>query len=381
MIANQKDKFSISDSKVYLNCAYMSPILKSVEAEGIAGIKRKRSPFEITPEQFFDETEELRRQYAKLLNAKEPERIVISTSVSYGMANVTNNIKLNADENVIVLGEQFPSNYYPWKRLCDASEAELITVSAPKAAEQRGKKWNEAILNTITDKTRVVAMSHVHWADGTLFDLVAIRKRTKEVGALLIIDGTQSVGALPFDVDQIQPDALICAGYKWLLGPYSIGLSYYGPYFDDGVPVEENWINRLHSEDFAGLVSYEDRYQPGALRYEAGEHSNFILVPMLLEAVKQINAWGVEKIQAYCKKICDSHLPALNNAKVEDPAYRGSHLFGIRVDPAKMEQLKAAIQEANISVSIRGDAIRVSPHLYNTDEEMKLLIDTINQNT
>ncbi|MEP2773676.1 MAG: aminotransferase class V-fold PLP-dependent enzyme [Fulvivirga sp.] len=380
MISTQKDKFSLSSDKVYLNCAYMSPILKSVEEAGIEGIKKKRNPFDISPEHFFKETEELRSEYASLINTKEPERIVVTTSVSYGMANVTKNIKLTADENVIVLGEQFPSNYYPWKRLCDSYGAQLVTVSAPKVAAERGKLWNEAILEAINEKTKVVAMSHVHWADGTLFDLIAIRKRTREVGALLIIDGTQSVGALPFDVKAIQPDALICAGYKWLLGPYSIGLSYYGPYFDDGVPVEENWINRLHSEDFAGLVSYEDRYQPGALRYEAGEHSNFILVPMMLQAVKQINEWGVENIQTYCKQLCDKHLPSLKNAVIENESFRGSHLFGIRVDPANMEQLKAAIQRANISVSVRGDAIRVSPHLYNTDEEMKLLMDTINQN-
>lgn len=381
MITTQKDKFSLSTDKIYLNCAYMSPILKSVEEAGIEGIKKKRNPFDITPNHFFEETERLRKEYAKLINTREPERIVISTSVSYGMANVTKNIKLNPEENVIVLGEQFPSNYYPWKSLCDSSGVDLVTVSAPKVAQGRGKKWNELILNTINDKTKVVAMSHVHWADGTLFDLVAIRKRTKEVGALLIIDGTQSVGALPFDVEAIQPDALICAGYKWLLGPYSIGLSYYGPYFDDGEPVEENWINRLHSEDFAGLVSYEDRYQPGALRYEAGEHSNFILVPMMLEAVRQINTWGVNNIQAYCKKLFDTHLPSLKNAVIESESFRSSHLFGIRVDSTKMENLKEAIQQANISVSVRGDAIRVSPHLYNTDEEMKRLVDTINQNT
>ncbi|HBX65139.1 MAG TPA: aminotransferase, partial [Balneolaceae bacterium] len=92
-------------------------------------------------------------------------------------------------------------------------------------------------------------------------------------------------------------DALICAGYKWLMGPYSIGLAYYGPALDDGNPVEENWINRYESENFANLVNYNDEYQPGALRYEVGEHSNFILVPMMLKAVQQLNQWGVENIQ------------------------------------------------------------------------------------
>ena len=110
----------------------------------------------------------------------------------------------------------------------------MQAISPPSILNGRGKEWNERILNSIDTKTKLVSLGHVHWADGTLFQLTDIRKRTKEVGALLVIDGTQSVGALPFDVDVIQPDALICGGYKWLMGPYSLGYAYYGEYFDQG---------------------------------------------------------------------------------------------------------------------------------------------------
>ena len=87
-------------------------------------------------------------------------------------------------------------------------------------------------------------MGIVHWADGTIFDMKKIRKKTSENNALLIIDGTQSIGSMPFNLNEIQPDALVCAGYKWLMGPYGSGLAYYGKYFDDGKPIEESWINR-----------------------------------------------------------------------------------------------------------------------------------------
>ena len=111
------------------------------------------------------------------------------------------------------------------------------------------------------------------------------------------------VGALPVNIDELQPDALIAAGYKWLMGPYSISMAFYGQAFDNAVPVEENWINRNNSEDFSGLVNYEDSYQPGAMRFDVGEHSNFILVPMIIEALKQLNSCGVENIQEYCRSI------------------------------------------------------------------------------
>jgi len=369
----KKTDFNLDSSVTYLNCAYMSPQLNIVEEVGIEGVRRKRNPFEISPKLFFDETEELRREYARLIHADDPKRIVVIPSVSYGMANVARNLPLQKGDNIIVADEQFPSNIYPWRALADEKQADIITVIPPKNSAERGKKWNEQILESITSKTKMVAIGNIHWADGTLFDLKAIRKRTREVGAWLVIDGTQSVGALPLNVQDIEPDALICAGYKWLMGPYSIGLAWYGPALDEGKPVEENWINRYESENFAGLVNYSDAYQPGALRYEVGEHSNFILVPMMLAAVRQLNDWGINNIQTYCRELISEAVKQLRNAgfSIEEEAHRASHLFGVRLSPDHNEKaVKSALEKENILVSFRGDSIRVSPNVYNTREEI-----------
>lgn len=363
----------------YLNCAYMSPLMKQVEKAGVAGLKAKRNPTLISPSDFFTTSGLLRQEFAKLIRLKDAQRVAIIPSVSYGLANVAHNIRLHNSDKVIVLAEQFPSNYYPWQRLCQDSGAQLVVV-APGQSTHRGKTWNEKILEAIDNHTRVVALGHVHWADGTLFDLKAIRKRTSEVGALLVIDGTQSVGALPFDVADIQPDALVCGGYKWLMGPYAIGLAYYGPHFDKGKPIEENWINRLNSEEFAGLVNYEMDYQPGALRYDVGERSNFILAPMMLAALKQINAWKPKAIQTYCDSISRKGITLLreNGFWIEEDKYRARHLFGIR-PPADlaMKTIKANLKKNHIAVSFRGDAMRVSPHLYNRERDMLKLADVL----
>lgn len=379
MLSNQRSKFSLPNSGTYLNGAYMSPLLKSVEKAGMKGMLRKRNPFSITPTDFFTETEKLRQEYARLINVKESNRIVIIPSVSYGIAAVAKNVKLSAGENVIVAAEQFPSNYYSWSELVQERGAELKVVSSIHGAG-RGKIWNERILESINSKTRLVALGHVHWADGTLFQLTEIRKRTKEVGALLVIDGTQSVGALPFDVQKIQPDALICAGYKWLMGPYSIGLAYFGEYFDHGKPLEENWINRKDSENFSALVNYQSGYQPAALRYEVGEHSNFIAVPMLLTAIQQINQWKPANIQKYCEKISKKALAQLTDAGfwIEDPTYRGHHLFGIRLPQnINHDKVVETLKKNKIAVSFRGDAIRVAPHVYNSEAEMNKLASVL----
>lgn len=199
------------------------------------------------------------------------------------------------------------------------------------------------------------------------------------MGALLVIDGTQSVGAYPFDVNEIDPDALICAGYKWLLGPYGIGVAYYGPAFDKGTPFEQNWINRKDSENFAGLVNYKDEYQPGAFKYSMGEQSNFILIPMFLEALKQINRWGVANVQAYCEALIEDSLEELKQKGywVEDKGYRASHLFGIRKEGLDVEKLKKDLDAKKIYVSIRGSSVRVAPSVYNSKEEFQKLVSVL----
>jgi selenocysteine lyase/cysteine desulfurase len=382
MLTCKHSKFTLPPRITYLNCAYLSPLLKSVEKVGIRALRTKRNPADIAPEDFFTDSEQLRIEYAKLIHAKDPKRIVIVPSVSYGMATVAANLKINRGQHVLVIAEEFPSNYYPWQRVCAEAGAEVKSVSPPSVLKDRGKGWNEKILESITKDTRAVALSNVHWADGTKFDLEAIRKRTKDVGALLIIDGSQSVGALPLDVEKIKPDALVCAGYKWLMGPYSIGLAYYGEYFDNGKPIEESWLNRLHSEDFTSLVIYQPEYQPGALRYEVGEHSNFNLVPMLTKAVEQLNRWGVSNIQEYCQSISQQALAKLQEKGfwMEDEQYRGSHLIGIRLPSgADIEKVKALFVKNKIYVSFRGNAIRVAPNVYNDESDLKKLVKTLSQ--
>jgi len=376
----QKEKFTLANDTTYLNCSYMAPLMKSVEEVGILGLQLKRAPHQIGHYEFFDEVEALRVEYAKLIHTNEPQRIVVIPSVSYGMAIVARNLKLEAGNNIVLAGEQFPSNVYPWQRLAKQRHAEIKTVAAPDLEKGRGKSWNAHLLEAIDEHTRLVAIGNVHWSDGTCFDLAAIRQRTREVGALMAIDGTQSVGALPFDVAELQPDALVCAGYKWLMGPYAMTLAYLGPHFDEGEPLEEGWISRYNSDDFTNLVNYQDRYQAGSLRYEMGERSNFVLVPMMLQALKEINKWGVANIQAYCQHLTE---PLVNELQVagyliEEPTFRGSHMFGIRLPKqVPMATLQHKLQEEKISVSVRGSSVRVSTHLYNEPADIDKLVSCL----
>ena len=248
MLACQKSRFTLPDGVHYLNCAFMAPLARTVRAAGIEGIDRRATPHLMSPPDFFEESDRVRSLFSRLVNIPDPNRVAIIPSVSYGLATVARNAPVEQGDNIVIVEEQFPSNVYTWQRLCTERGLELKVVDAPKRTSCRTVAWNTRLLETIDRRTAVVAVPQVHWADGTQFDLERVSARARECDALLVVDGTQSVGASPFDVERIRPDALVCAGYKWLLGPYSVGLAYFGPAFDDGTPLEENWIARRGSE-------------------------------------------------------------------------------------------------------------------------------------
>jgi selenocysteine lyase/cysteine desulfurase len=383
MLTCQKHLFSLPDDLVYLNCATMSPLSRAVEAAGIAGVQRKSQPQLITQEHFFDTAEAVRLQFAALVNCAA-ERVALMPSVSYGMAIVAKNIaektSSGTHQKIIVVGEEFPSDVYAWDELASTRGLRIETIGAPDQLEQRGQVWNELLLAAIDDTTVAVCISPTHWADGTRFDLVAIGQKCRHVGALLIIDGTQHVGAYSFDIQSVKPDFLICAAYKWLLGPYSSALAYCGPFLDDGTPLEQTWTGRVGSHDFKNLVNYQSAYRPGAGRYNAGEFSNFIQLPMIAEALRHVAEWTPAGIQQYAEGLIAKPVERLRRSGfwVESAAWRASHLFGIRpVAGQNMEGIRAALQRENIFVSYRGASIRVSVHLWNDASDLDRLVTVL----
>ena len=369
MIPNQRDLFSLPSEVAYLNCAYTAPLMKSAEAAGRRALAQKAAPWQLTAAHFFETMRENRRLFARIVGCP-PEHVALIPSVSYGVALAAHNIPVAAGQKIVVLQDQFPSNVYTWRRRARAADAVLTTVAQP-----RDRDWTTALLAVIDQDTAIAALPHCHWTDGTLIDLTTVGARCREVGAALVVDGTQSLGAMPFDVADIQPDFLVTTAHKWLLGPYSFGFGYTAPRWHEGVPLEENWLNREGSEDFAGLVDYRDSYQPGALRFDCGEASNFILAPVAAEALRQILAWEVAAIAATLKTKTDAIADRAREMGFETAphAQRAPHLIGLRLSAAPPPDLPARLAEAGVYVSVRGSAIRVAPHLYNTMEDIARL--------
>lgn len=381
MGADIKSLFDIPDDIHYLNTAYLSPLAKPIAEAGQRGLLRKWRPWEIAPADFFTEVDLLKKEFARLLRPdalpETQQRIAIIPSVSYGYATAMRNIKPRAGQRVVTASSVFPSGYYNIGRLAEDCELEMRVVDAPASSENRGAAWNEAILDAIDEKTALVSLPNVHWADGTRFDLAAIGEKARRYDAWLVVDGSQSVGALPFDLEKIRPDALICAGYKWLFGPYGISLAWYGPRMDRGRPIEENWMSRMGSDDFTGLVNYRREFRSGAARYSMGEVSSFIHVPMMIAALQLVQSWGIERIQQYCLDLTAPFLDTLREMGylLESSEWRTGHLFGVRFPQSlNPEKAATALKAHKVSASFRGDSLRVSCHLYNRREDLEALV-------
>ena len=377
----QKHLFSLDPGVHYLNGAAYAPSLRASAEKGVEGIRLKaETPFAITPRHHFDTADRIRILFSELTGAGDPERIALIPAVSYGMAVVAQNLHrlpgLPAKKHIVLIGEEFPNNVYTFERAASTLGLTIKTVGKSQAVEGRGAAWNEDLLQAIDGETALVVAPNVHWIYGTIFDLEAIGRRCRECGALLAVDATQSVGVMPFDVQAVQPDALLCAGYKWLLGPYGSSVAYFGAFFDGGVPVEENWMNRVESDQFARLTRYERTYRPKAQRYNAGEYSQFIQLPMLEVALRQLLDWGAGNIQTYCRHLMETAIPQWQamGCLLEDASHRAAHLFGLGLPEGfDTAGLTAGLAERRIYVSLRGGAVRVSPNVYNDETDVQAL--------
>src|SRR5882762_4829189 len=192
MLACQRHLFDIPEDVAYLNCAYMSPLMRSVVEEGNRGLARKAHPWEITPDKFFTGAEEFRATAARLVDAPA-ECMAIVSSASYGIATAALNLPVRKGQRILVLDEQFPSNYYPWQRLAEDRGAALLTVPWPEDGD-----WTAAVLHLLDEDVAIAALPNVQWTSGGRLDLVRIGEACRKLGAALVLDLTQSLGVLPF---------------------------------------------------------------------------------------------------------------------------------------------------------------------------------------
>lgn len=370
MIACQRDRFAIPAEVHYLNCAYMAPLSHDVIAAMDAGARAKASPWRYKPADFFTVSEHFRERAARLAGVPQ-DSVAIVPSASYGLAVAAANVPLARGQEVVVLAGQFPSNVYVWQDLAARVGGRVRAVERPSQ-----DCWTAAVLDAIGPDTGIVAVPHCHWADGRLVDLAAVGAKARSVGAALVLDLTQSLGAMPLDFAAVDPDFAVAACYKWLMGPYGTGMLYVAPRHHGGRPIEHNWINRAGSEDFTRLVDYREDFQPGARRFDMGEKAN---PPLLMGASAGLDfllEFGVEAIAEALAAKSDAIAAqaALLGMDAAPVGVRAPHFLSLGFGSGVPEGLTERLAQRNVHVSLRGASLRVTPHLYNDEADAEALI-------
>jgi selenocysteine lyase/cysteine desulfurase len=375
MLTSQRHLFDIPDDVAYLNCAYMSPLMNDVVEAGRSGLRRKAHPWDIVPDQFFSGSEEFRDTAARLFECSA-DSVAIVPSASYGLATAALNLPVGKGQTILVLDEQFPSNYYPWQRLASERGASVKVVAWPEDGD-----WTTVVLNALTSEVAIAALPNVQWTSGGKLDLIRIGEACRRIGAALILDLTQSLGALPFSVNDVQPDFAVSACYKWLMGPYSVGILYVAPKWHCGQPLESNWIQRSNARDFTSLTMYTDEYDRGARRFDMGERSNFALLPAAQVALRQLLEWGVpqisETIGALTRKLSAAAAELGFSAPPEH--FRAPHYLCLRQKASLSPSLTETLARQKVFVSVRGTSIRVTPHVYNSVKDIERLVSCLKQ--
>jgi selenocysteine lyase/cysteine desulfurase len=301
--------------------------------------------------------------------------VALIPSTSYGLAVAANNVTAGPGERVLLIADEYPSTVYTWRSFAARQRAEVVTV------ERRGEQtWTDAILAAMDDRVCVVSLPNVRWTDGALIDLERVGERARELGVFFAVDLTQSLGAMPFDLDAVRPDLLVATGYKWLLGPFSLAYLWVAPQHRSGEPLEHNWINRAGSRDFARLTDYQDEFQPGARRFDVGQRTNFTLTPMATAALTQILDWRIPRIAATLEAINDRIERWAREHELRTPPSRdrGAHMLELGLPAEAMSRVAQRLSERGVFVGVRGESgLRISPHLYTTDDDLERLFDAL----
>ncbi len=368
MIPNQRDQFDIPDEVVYLNCASQSPLLNSVCRAGEEGVLRKAHPWMDFRTEAADNAELTRGLFAQLIGATADD-IAIVPATSYGISVAARNLPLAAGQRVVALDNQFPSNFHAWRVSAEDAGADFHQVARPGDGD-----WTSAVLTAVDDNTSVVALPPCHWTDGSALDLEAIGERCRSVGAAFVIDATQAAGAAPIDVKRLQPDFLVSSAYKWLLCPYTLGFLYAAPHRQSGRPIE------FHEWAVSGMENRSPDRLPGsaadgARRYDMGERNNPINLMMAATALQQLIAWKPAEIAETIKPLTDRVAAAARDRGYAVPpdAHRVAHYIGMRMPNGLPDRADERLAEKNIHISLRGDSLRVSPHIFNTAEDIDRL--------
>jgi selenocysteine lyase/cysteine desulfurase len=363
--------FPVTRRLAYLNHAAVSPLSVKVRDAIRKQMDEQVERGVLAEWRWEKRAEEARKHAARLLKAK-PSEISFVTNTSQGLNLFARGVAWKRGDNVVLPRVEFPANVYPWLSLKDQG------VRIKFVPEREGRIIVEDIERAIDRRTRVVAISFVEFSSGYRNDLEVIGKLCRKRGVYLVVDGIQGIGALNLDVKKCRIDALSAGGHKWLLSPQGSGIFY----------CSSRVVKKLAHPmpGWMSVVGWQDYYKfnyklfPDSRRYESAQR-NFLGITGLLESLKLINSLGIKDIETRVIAITDHLCDLLRSEgfRIFSPRERGEKSGIVSFYPRKQkaEAIHSRLLKGGFVTSAREGRIRVSPHLYNTFEEMEKLVKAL----
>jgi selenocysteine lyase/cysteine desulfurase len=365
--------FPITKKMNYLNHAVVSPLSSLVIDSMNKFYEERKNSGSIFYQKWFEKVDESREVISKMLNSSG-ENLAFFQNTSHALNTVANIIPFKKGDEIAISDLEFPSNTFPWLKL----RKQGLKIKWMKS--KNGVIDPEMIKQGISKHTRVLALSHVCYFNGFTSNLKAVSDIAKDKSILLVIDATESLGALKIDLDKIEIDFLAANSYKWLLGPFGTTLVYFKEPFDRFTPKDVGWysIKDIWSREIDNYELADD-----ARRFEVG-HPDFAGIQGLEKSVDLLIDFGLDKVEqrvlGHTRRI-RNYLQELDNVNLISPeeVTSGITLFKIR----NKSSIDVVNQLKNLGVIVfpqkwkDGIGIKVSPHFYNTKEEVDSFIDEI----
>jgi cysteine desulfurase / selenocysteine lyase len=366
-------EFPWTSETTYLNNASVGPLPERTRLVLEAFNRKRAAPFQLPDRDIFAMTVESRRLVAELIGAS-PEEIGLAINTGFGLSLAARALPLRRGDIVLTSDREFPANVYPWMMLKDGGiELELVPTTA------EGWPDEDRLLERLRDsRVRVLAISLVQFSNGYTVDLGRLSAATRASGAYLVVDAIQGVGQVPLDVKQTPVDVLACGGQKWLLSPWGSGFVYVRrDLIPELRPAITGWMAFEGTDDFTRLTQYDDTLRGNARRFE------LITLPYqdfagMNESLKLLLGIGVPTIAEHLRTL---HAPVLEwagrrNVRVVSPV--GDRASGIIcVAPSEVGAAFRALKAGRVICGMREGGIRLSPHFYNTVEEMERVVDIL----
>jgi selenocysteine lyase/cysteine desulfurase len=371
----RRHEFPVTRDKVFLAHAGDCPLPRRV-AEAISSYALQSATGDQEKFVYPEILDRGRQAAARLLNC-QPDEVSLVGPTSLALSFIASGLKLKKNENILIYFDDYPSNVYPWMALADRGiQVRLMNAKGLGVIRARD------VEGQVDENTRLVALASCHFISGCRIDLDAIGKALGRRNILFCVDGIQTLGAFPTSVREV--DFLAADAHKWLLGPCGAGLLYVRRSLQDGLtPPIYGW----HSVRCPDFVAQEQIvFRKGPQKYEAGTHNLLGLVG-LVTAMELILELGVENIAAELLKKRAQLVPALEakGYRVCEKAAgeeRGSGIVSFSHPDRDLAALHHKLTDANVITSLRTDRtgrkyIRLSPHFYNTAEELLRALDLL----